>query len=215
MLLEALILALAAGLIFGGSIRNLLDVRIRWPGFIFAGLILRYIPWLVSRYYPAVFGLPFLRDRGIGQMTVAAVFFIASYIYLIAGVAANLTDWPMFIVFEGVVMNFAAVAANGGFMPVSASGLINAGYPMERITGGIIDMNHVLETGSTRLMIFADIFVVKNPFTFPQMLSIGDYFMCAGLFIFIGRAMLRSSERSLLRGRSADGARDIDKLRAQ
>ena len=185
MLSETLILALTAGLLSGGRIRNLLNIRIVWPGLIFAGLTLRNLPVLLNRVAPQVFRLPFLTDNGLDIRTIAATFFVASYIFLIAGVVVNIRGWPMAVMLAGILMNFIVIVQNGGFMPVSINALENAGFPMTRIVDGLIDLNHIVETDQTRLMVLADIIPVTKPYPFQKMLSVGDLFLCLGLYSYL------------------------------
>ncbi|MHB1455058.1 MAG: DUF5317 domain-containing protein [Saccharofermentanales bacterium] len=213
MLFETLVLSLAAGMVFGGSIRNLLDIRIHWPGFLFAGVIIRYVPQLLNRLFPSVFN-KIGQDYGIALTTVAAVFFVASYVYLMAGVAVNLKEWTMYIVLAGIAMNFIVVGENGGFMPVSAAGLVNAGFPMSRIVDGVIDLNHIITTDETKFLFLADIFPIKKPYPFPKMLSIGDLVMCLGLFLFMVRTLLGVPSRSGNTANPQKLSASVDKLRA-
>lgn len=212
MLFETLILALAAGMIFGGSIRNLLDIRIHWPGFLFAGVIIRYIPQLLNRFIPSVFD-KIDKDYGIALTTVAAVFFVASYVYLMAGVAVNLKEWTMYIILAGIVMNFIVIGENGGFMPVSAEGLANAGFPMSRIVNGIIDLNHIITTNVTKYVFLADIFPLTKPYPFPKMLSAGDLVMCMGLFLYMVRMLLGVPSKVRTNAKNRKQQAYVDKLR--
>ena len=212
MLFETLIVALVAGLVFGGSIRNLPGIHLHWPGFLFAGAIIRYVPHLLNSLFPSLFNKLYL-NYGIALTTVAAAFFVASYVFLIAGVAVNLKEWTMYIMLAGIVMNFIVVGENGGFMPVSAEGLAGAGFPMSRIIDGVIDLNHIITTDDTRFMFLSDIFVVTKPYPFPKLLSIGDLVMCAGLFIFMVRKLLGAPFKPKYPSKSPKNGAYVDKLR--
>ncbi|MHB8961704.1 MAG: DUF5317 domain-containing protein [Saccharofermentanales bacterium] len=212
MLFETLIVALVAGLIFGGSIRNLTGIHLHWPGFLFAGAIIRYVPHLLNRIFPFLFN-KLDQNYGIALTTAAAAFFVASYVFLIAGVAVNLKEWTMYIILAGIVMNFIVVGENGGFMPVSAAGLAGAGYPMSRIVDGVIDLNHIITTDETRFLLLSDIFVVTRPYPFPKLLSIGDLVMCAGLFIFMVRKLLGAPFNTQGSSKSPKHRAYVDKLR--
>jgi len=177
MILETFILALIAGYLFKGNLKNLAQTSLRGAGFIFGGLILRNIPVL--------FKLPFLKILLDNSKYIAPVLFLISFILLGIGVFLNISRWPMIIVLIGVFLNFLAVLTNKGYMPVSKDSLEWAGYDMARITSNQLDMNHVLITPQTNFPFLTDIFAIPRPYPFPQLLSIGDLAMCLGLFVFI------------------------------
>jgi len=177
MLIETIILALAIGLISGGSLRNLGRTTFRGAFFIFSGLILRN--------FPVLFKLSFLKEYADAVNPFAPTLFIVSYIFLFIGVLLNISRWPVMVVFAGVLSNFIAVISNRGFMPVSGEGLVKAGYDISAVLSPQLDMNHVLITSQTRFPFLTDIIAVPRPYPFPQMLSIGDILICLGLFFFI------------------------------
>jgi hypothetical protein len=181
MILETFLLAVIVGLILRGRISRLAQVQLRGTPFIWVGLILRYLPLL--------FRLPFLKNYIDIITPYAPALFILSFILLIIGVAFNIARWPMIPILAGVTLNFAVVLANKGFMPVSEECLIRAGYDMSKITSTALDMNHVLMTAQTRLPFLADIVAIPKPYPLPQIISIGDILLCAGLFLFILKAM--------------------------
>jgi hypothetical protein len=177
-LLETFLLALMTGFLFKGSIKNLAKMPFHGAWFIWAGLILRNIP--------AVFRLPFLAQYADAAAPFAPFLFLAAYILLVAGIGLNLSHWPMIILLGGILLNFAVVLANAGFMPVSGESLRWAGYDMSRIpSSGLLDMNHILTTAQTRLPFLSDILAIQKPYPFPQVISIGDVLMCLGLLLFI------------------------------
>lgn len=189
MILETLILALLTGLLFKGKIKNFTHVSLRGTAFIWIGLILRYLP--------VVFALPLLKNAAGAVTPYAPALFILSFALLIIGIGVNLAYWPMWLVFSGIAMNFAVVVANRGYMPVSETCLITAGYDMSKVTSAALDMNHVLMSAQTRLSFLADIIAVPRPYPFPQILSIGDVLMCAGLFCFIVVVMIPGKKKSI------------------
>ena len=192
MLLETFLLAVIVGFLFKGSLKNLVRTPLCGALFIWAGLILRNIP--------TIFRFPFLKEFTDAAMPYAPVLFLASYVCLLIGIGLNLPRWPMVIIFGGILLNFAVVLANSGFMPVSGESLRWAGYDMSRIpSSGLLDMNHILATAQTRLPFLSDILAIPKPYPFPQVISAGDVLMCLGMFLFIVIEMSPKSKQSLHR----------------
>lgn len=192
MLLETFILAVIIGFILKGSLKNLAQTPLRGALFIWAGLILRYIPNL--------FRFPILKNYADMVTPYAPILFVVSFALLLTGVVMNISRWPMIVILAGVMMNTIAVLANNGFMPVSGEGLAKAGYDMSKIISAQLDMNHILITAQTRFSFLADIIPVPKPYPFPQMLSIGDLMMCLGLLFFIVIGMKQGAGSFVLKG---------------
>lgn len=176
MLIEAIVLSIIAGLIFKGRFSNLKTLEIRQAWLFFGGLIIRYIPRLLD--------LP------------APVFFILSYAMLTAGALCNLKYIEMYIILGGILCNFAVVAANGGYMPVSREILSASGYPLNELTDGLIDMNHKLSGSDTKLYFLADIIPLTKFYPVKKIISIGDILMSIGSFVFLFRRLRGKSDQS-------------------
>jgi len=189
-LLETFLLAMIVGFLFKGGLKNLAQTPFQGALLIWAGLILRNIP--------TIFKLPFLKQFADAATPYAPVLFLLSYVLLLIGIGLNLSRWPMAIIFGGILLNFAVVLANAGFMPVSEESLRRAGYDMSRIpSSGLLDMNHILTTAQARLSFLSDIIAIPKPYPFPQVISVGDILMCVGMFLFIIIEMSPGSKRSL------------------
>lgn len=181
MLLETILLSFLISLFIRRcKFRNLSGITLRGSGLIFGGLLIRYLP--------ALFNYPFLRAYTGELPILAPLFFILSFAFLAVGVSLNADRWPMILILAGVLLNFTVIALNAGFMPVSESALISAGYDISRISTQQLDMNHVLVTSQTRLSFLSDVFPIAKPF--PQILSIGDFMMCFGLACFLIKSMI-------------------------
>ncbi len=88
------------------------------------------------------------------------------------------------LMFLGVFCNFLVIALNGGAMPVKPEGLPPS------LVQALADQSvatHQLWQPGTKLPFLGDIILI--PYPSPRRFSIGDFFMVAGLFIFITRAM--------------------------
>lgn len=186
MLFEAVVLALITGIIFKGRPANLKTFEIKHAWLIFGGLIVRYVPKLLE--------LKFMGFIPVEIEEIAPLFFAVSYMMLIAGCAFNLDQWEMIVVLSGVVLNFAVVIANGGYMPVSREILEASGYPLNELKNARIDMNHILTGDDTRLRFLADNIPLTRLYPMKKIISLGDILMSAGVFMLIFRR---------LRGRSS------------
>jgi uncharacterized protein DUF5317 len=106
LLLAALVVGLVAGLLTGGRLDNLADIRFRWPWFVIAALVVREA---------AVFS-PLSRIEGIQYVYCAALAMLVAW-----------TVWHVdrirgvWMVAVGAALNLIVVAANGARMPVASS----------------------------------------------------------------------------------------------
>ncbi len=171
MLIETAGASLIASVLRKGRISNLKNIYIKgWYFLLAAGIlqILLKMDFLKSHFYPVV---------------------ILSYLSILFCLGLNYKSIPMRIIFIGTFMNSVPIALNNGLMPVSLEGLEFAGYDILSLTSSRIDTFHCLITESTRLSFLSDIIPIPEPYPFPQMLSIGDFFIMAGVFLFIMEAV--------------------------
>jgi hypothetical protein len=172
MLIETVSASLLASILKKGKLSNLKNIYIRgWYFLLAAGILqvlLLKISFLKIYFYPVM---------------------ILSYLSILLCLGLNYKSIPMRIVFIGTFLNFTAIALNDGLMPVSLKGLEFAGYDVLSLTSSRIDTFHCLITESTRLRLLSDIIPIPEPYPFPQMLSIGDFFIMAGVFLFIMEAV--------------------------
>lgn len=115
---------------------------------------------------------------------------MTSYLLILLCLGLNYKNKSMRLVFAGTFMNFVVIAANNGLMPVSIKGLAVAGYDISKLTTNRFDTFHGLISDSTHLSFLADIIPIPEPYPFPQMLSIGDFFIMIGIFLFIQNAIV-------------------------
>ena len=110
---------------------------------------------------------------------------IFTYVLLIVCLLFNIRRLSMKIILIGILLNFAIIVLNNGYMPVSLAALSFAGYDMALVTTGILDTFHSVLTTSMPLPYLADFLPIPEPYWFPQVWSIGDIFLIIGIFIFI------------------------------
>jgi MFS transporter, DHA3 family, macrolide efflux protein len=174
-----IVIGLGLGLIAGGRLDNLVDVRFRWLGLVVLAFVARMAldvglstasipdplrPWLVAGIY-ATLTVALLANRSLPGLTAAAV-----------GTAAN-----------GLV-----IVANGGWMPVWQPSLVAAGLDSTAIHSnfhalltGPLDASFLLRGGP-----LVDLIPVPIPLL-QSVVSVGDVLLAAGLGLFVFAATVR------------------------
>ena len=152
-LLGTVALAFGIALVTGGSLRQILDTRLRLTWALFAALGLQL-------------ALDLLDPSRHGGAGLGSALLVVSYVLLLAFCAANLSLRGMSVVLIGIACNALVITLDRG-MPIRTSrGEIAA------------TVKHHAERPSDRLMPLADIIVVPP---INQALSFGDLIMVVGL----------------------------------
>ena len=106
MLILALVVGIAAGLFAGGRITNIANVRLRWVGLLFLGLLIRY-------------GTQWAIDNDVPYMDLVRLpLFITGFFVLLLGLWLNREQPGFPLAFVGILLNAGAIIINGGSMPV-------------------------------------------------------------------------------------------------
>ncbi len=126
--------------------------------------------------------------RGWWTRDIVSGLLVLSYVLLLWFGWSNRHLWSIRILTIGVVLNFIAVVANGGLMPVSPETLtrIHPSTSAEDWRLGIVPRGTkdiVLSRDQTRFWFLTDILVVPPPFPWPTALSVGDLFIWLGILI--------------------------------
>ena len=181
MLLGGIALGLIAGLLAGGRLSNLLEVRLRWMAAIFLAVFVRYgTEAALSRELPLAetFRVPLLA---------------ASYAILLLGTWANRRQPGMAIAFVGILSNAVVIAVNGGHMPIWEPSLIAAGLTPADVTGPLhvilpptVDASFLAHLGPLADVIPIPLPIVRN------VASIGDVVVSLGLGFFLFATVLRT-----------------------
>lgn len=162
---------IASALLLGARPSRLFDVRFRWPW-------LAFLPFLVQ-----VVGLGVLDLQG----DVAALVHAGSYAPMAVFVIANRAIPGLPLVVVGLVLNAAAIIANGGVMPADPDALRRAGI---EIDGGFSNSAPVEDP---KLAWLGDVFALPEPLPFANVFSIGDVVLVLGVTVFAhvqGRSIL-------------------------
>jgi MFS family permease len=179
-LLGGIALGLIAGLLAGGSISNLVSVRLRWMGAIFGALLVRY-------------GTELLISRGVEVVdALRLTLFGGALGLLLAALWANRRQPGMSLAFVGILSNTLAIVANGGRMPILVQSLeavgltpADANTPFHTILRAT-DANFLRQLGP-----LTDIIPVP---LVQDVASIGDVFLGIGLAFFLFATVVRAPD---------------------
>jgi hypothetical protein len=158
-LLIALALAVATVPLFGGRLRALSGLRFR-------------APWLLFASLGILAGL--LTFPGEANWARTALY-LATYPLAVAFVVINRRVPGLWIVGLGALLNFVAIAANGGVMPASAQALRTAGL----VADPDVYSNSAL-LSDPRLLFLGDVFAIPRSWPFANIYSVGDLVIVLG-----------------------------------
>lgn len=175
MFLEIVVISVIIGLLRGGSLSNLARLEIKFAPFIFIAFLIQFAIDFMGAKYPWG-GYPY--------------FHLASYFLLIYALYRNHELPGMKLFLAGTVLNFSAIVLNGGAMPVR--GDILPQNVIDSFAAGL-GGTHGLLTETTRVQYLADILFVPVPYE-PQILSLGDLVIDAGILVVLISALKRSPE---------------------
>ncbi len=158
-ILLVLAVSVIVGLMRGGKLRNLTEIRVNsW--------------WLLPVGFLILTASNFIPVR---YDTAAVAVVLVSYLPLLLFVWLNRDLTGIWIAGLGILMNFTVIIANGG-MPVLLEAARLAGESGELI----LDAKHVLLTETTRFPFLADIIPLPR-----AVLSLGDVFLAIGVGAFL------------------------------
>lgn len=152
----------------GGHLGRLLDVKLRALPILFGAFIVQVLVISV---------IPDASER------VITTLHLLTYVAALAFVALNLRLRGMWVVGLGGLLNFLAIAANGGVMPASPSALRIAGIPVS--TSGFENSAAV---SHARLSFFGDVFAIPASWPLANVYSIGDALIAVGVAVVIHQA---------------------------
>lgn len=162
------VVALATVPVSGGLLSRLLDVTLRGFPMLVTALVVQVLVISV---------VPHLSE------SVTTSLHLVTYLVALGFVAMNLRLRGMWVVGLGGLMNFIAIAANGGVMPASTSALRASG---RRVT------THGFENSTAihhaRLSFLGDAFAMPSSWPLANVFSIGDVLIAVGVAIVIHQA---------------------------
>lgn len=179
MLIGGILLGLVLGLLAGGKLRNLAEIRLRWAWLLVVAVILRFAT-------EAALGAHIEIVETLRLPLLAGAFAI-----LLVALWVNRTYPGLSLAFLGVLSNTLVILANGGFMPIWSPALTAAGLSEADVTRSF----HVVVDAAApdfigRLLILGD--VIPAPITFIRnVYSLGDLFLALGLAFFLFAGVVR------------------------
>ena len=179
LLIYAVVLGIVVGLATRGRIGALASVHIRlWPVAL-AGLVFQAL----------IFSSPLAASVG----RLGPSLYVLSTTLVLMSLIVNLRQPGFWIIVVGAFANFAAIVANGGFMPAAPDAVAALRGVVELPTADFT--NSAIATGSTTLGVLGDIFVLPHPLPLANVFSIGDLLIGIGGAWFVvatmhGRAAL-------------------------
>jgi MFS transporter, DHA3 family, macrolide efflux protein len=184
-LILSLAIGLIGGMLAGGRITNLADVRLRLVWLLFLGLIVRY-----ATQFAIEAGVPF-----VDQLRLPL--FAGGFVLLLIGLWANREQPGLPLAFVGILLNGAAIVTNGGYMPVWEPSIVAAGLsPAEVGTAFHRIVGTALSTGVSADFLsqagpLGDIIPIPIPYL-RNVASIGDVLLSSGLGFFLFAVSVRS-----------------------
>jgi hypothetical protein len=171
LILLTVLVALGAGLLTGGSLREFPTIRTRWWWLALVGVAMQ-----------------FFTSGG----TLGVALLLGSFVALLAFVVANVRAPGFPLVLVGLVLNLAVITANQG-MPVTRHALEASGQGStlaELATNGDGQKHYLaVEGDGTDLLPLGDVIALGGPVS--QAISIGDICVHLGIAWFIVMAMRR------------------------
>lgn len=167
-----ILIVIIVALLRGGSLHNLAAVRLRWLPLVFASLALQLLIFTPFRTVPLIsVATPWL--------------YMLSMLLLTAWVAANRHIPGMLLMAAGLLLNLAAIAANGGYMPIALERASVYGTSATFTDGGRHNNSIALATGQAYLWLLTDIIAIP----FAGVFSVGDVLLTLGVAICCYRAI--------------------------
>jgi hypothetical protein len=189
MMYELLLYSIILGLVFGGSLKKLWAIDLNGFPFIMISVIsLALTNWMRRSTY-----LPTLLSHPAIEMITAAIYFLAFFILLIF-VWVNRNEKTLLLVGIGIALNMIVIFSNGAKMPVEPALALSMGL-LEKVASLETNGFYALADSSTQLYYLAD--VIRNPFLTPYIVSLGDFFISGGLFIFVLQKMRQPQTESI------------------
>ena len=164
-ILYAVPLGLIVGLLLGGSLAGLGNIRFRWAGLALAGFAAQVV----------LFSDPVTARVG----DLGPALYVASTALVFVAVLRNLAIRGMPLVAAGAASNLAAIVANGGYMPASPS----AAAEMGRSASETYSNTAIIE--SPALAPLTDVIPLPQWLPFANIVSVGDILIAAGIVVVI------------------------------
>lgn len=168
--LYAVPIGIAIGLLIGGRLERLGELRFEWGWLAVAGLAVQIVLFSGTL------------DAGLGRGVGAAIY-VASTGAVLVAVWRNLRVPGLPLVAVGAISNLAAIVANEGIMPTTAAALTAAGLDAD---DGFSNSAVVVDPALAPL---TDIFALPPALPLANVFSIGDVLIGLGIVLVIALGM--------------------------
>lgn len=180
-LLWAVGIGTVAGLLRRGSLANLGRLKLRALWLILVALLIQVLIFPLGRAPLLPLGTAYLH--------------LVSYALLLAFIVLNRRYPEILVMGGGLLLNLVVIAANGGYMPASATALNRAGLSevATALEEGLHQGNTVLMGEGTRLNFLGDFLYLPAGVPLAAAFSIGDVVLGLGVAVLLGRRMVQRS----------------------
>lgn len=175
--LVVILAVLLYALLRGGALTNFAKLRVRHLHLVLGSFAIRLL-----------IDTPFLAGPLLRAWT--APLFMLSFGLLIWWVWENRHLAGVPLIGAGVAMNLAAIAANGGAMPVDPAAALYAGKPIGDAAASDLANVHRAFGEQVQLWVLTDIFPIPAGIPFAAVYSLGDIILTVGVAILCYRTML-------------------------
>lgn len=173
--------------LFGGKLSRLAELQLRQTWLLPLSVAIQFVT---------------MSAWSSGPVWMHRVLHVVSYGCAFAFLWVNRRLRGLWIVALGALLNFAAIAANGGVMPASAAAVRAAGLaPADPTTA-----NSMVVSGA-RLLPLGDVFALPRGLPVANVFSIGDVVIAVGAFVVVQTACRRP--RSADRGDSSETVESV------
>ncbi len=179
-LLAGIVAAIAVALLRGGSFKYLSNIQIRWAWLALAALTIQVV---LIRLLP-------------GWSAGARFLFPLTHLAILTVAWVNRSLRGMWLLAIGVALNLLVMVVNGGFMPVTPEGLVQAG-----IAGSVESVRLYTRVGYSKSVVMpgdeialrwlSDTIALRP---IQTIVSIGDVLMVPGVFLIVEEAMLQQED---------------------
>lgn len=174
----AFLIVLVTVPLFGGDLRRLEDVRLRFVWLAVVAVLVQLVLIVIAPE---------------GDSTIYRVAHVLTYALVGVCVVANLQLRFLWVVALGGLLNFIAIAANGGVMPASEGAMRTAGLD---VSDEFTNSDYVEDAN---LAFLGDVFAIPDGWPGANVFSIGDVLIVAGAFLVLHAA---TGSRLVRRGRA-------------
>lgn len=175
-ILYAVIAGLVIGVLTGGRLSRLGELRIRWLPLALVGLGIQVV--LFSDLGASLAG------------DLSPLVYVASTILVLAVVLANLRIPGLALIAVGASLNLIAIVANGGSMPADPDALASLGKPIEGAANSVV-------LDDPALPFLTDILAMPTWLPLANVFSIGDVLIGVGVAVAIVAGMRGRTGRSV------------------